>query len=86
MEKGSKRKNKPKSTKSSSKDVEFITLQQQHKEKISKMDKLVKAWNEQNKLEEMKMLFMDTSGMIARQLKFHEMLCNMIREKYNVVL
>lgn len=50
------------------------------------MDKLVKAWNEQNKLEEMKILFMDTSGMIARQLKFHEMLCNMIREKYNVVL
>ena len=34
------------------KDVEFLALQQQYKEIMSKMDDLVKARNEQNKLEE----------------------------------
>ncbi|KAH1042264.1 hypothetical protein GYH30_024530 [Glycine max] len=71
--KSTKRKNKEKHAKSSTKDAQFIALQQQHKERMSKMDELVKARNEQNKVEEMKII----------QLKDHEMLCNMIREKYN---
>ncbi|KAG4991035.1 hypothetical protein JHK87_024492 [Glycine soja] len=47
---------------SSTKDAQFIALQQQHKERMSKMDELVKARNEQNKVEEMKIMFMDTSA------------------------
>ncbi|KAG5006580.1 hypothetical protein JHK82_024523 [Glycine max] len=60
--KSTKRKNKEKHAKSSTKDAQFIALQQQHKERMSKMDELVKARNEQNKVEEMKIMFMDTSA------------------------
>lgn len=50
--KATKRKSKGKVVESSSEDVEFLALQQQYKEIMSKMDDLVKVRNEQNKLEE----------------------------------
>jgi hypothetical protein len=91
-----KRKEKPKSEETSSANVELIEVQEIPKTKVRVMAEMARVQDEQNKLKEkelnmkerefeLEFLFKDTSGMTARQQRDHEMLCNVIREKYGIM-
>ncbi|WJX63789.1 hypothetical protein P8452_48636 [Trifolium repens] len=91
-----KRKGKSKSEETSSANVEQIEVQEIPKTKVFVMAEMARVQDEQNKLKEkelnmkerefeLEFLFKDTSGMTARQQRDHEMLCNVIREKYGIM-
>ncbi|KAK2430581.1 glutathione S-transferase T3 [Trifolium repens] len=91
-----KRKGKSKSEETSSANVEQIEVQEIPKKKVLVMAEMARVQDEQNKLKEkelnmkerefeLEFLFKDTSGMTARQQRDHEMLCNVIREKYGIM-
>ncbi|KAK2427156.1 glutathione S-transferase T3 [Trifolium repens] len=91
-----KRTGKSKSEETSSANVELIEVQEIPKTKVRVMAEMARVQDEQNKLKEkelnmkerefeLEFLFKDTSGMTARQQRDHEMLCNVIREKYGIM-
>lgn len=91
-----KRKGKSKSDETSSVNVELVEVQEIPKSKVLVMGELARVQDEQNKLKEkelnmkerefeLEFLFKDTSRMTHRQLRDHEMLGNLIREKYGIM-
>ncbi|WJX58496.1 hypothetical protein P8452_43944 [Trifolium repens] len=91
-----KTKGKSKSEETSSANVEQVEVQEIPKTKVLVMTEMARVQDEQNKLKEkelnmkerefeLEFLFKDTSGMTARQQRDHEMLCNVIREKYGIM-
>jgi len=93
VEKG---KEKSKLEETSSANVELIEVNEIPKTKVLVMAEMARVQDEQNKLKEkelnlkerefeLEFLFKDISGMTARQQRDHEMLCNVIREKYGIM-
>lgn len=89
-------KQKSKSEETSSANVELIEVKEIPKTKVLVMAEMARVQDEQNKLKEkelnlkerefeLEFLFKDISGMTARQQRDHEMLCNVIREKYGIM-